>query len=188
MDLTKYHYYTDEKGRLCSVDLVSGDTAILPSKGTVSSVTVGAFNKEIAIKVCHLVREGHTISQIANMPNMPTAATIYQWARAVEEFQIQLDYAKEDRAHVYFDKIIDQAESVTEASEVKVAALKIDTYKYLAEKTNKQSYGREKDVGGVGNVSIIISTGIPDQPAQVVNAECKVVEAKEEIDSDLEGV
>lgn len=178
MDLTRYHYYTDDEGKLHSVDLSTGEDAIesIPES---TAVTIGnrfKYSKATAIAICNKVREGHSLASIANMPDMPSLATIYQWSRAIEEFSLQLDYAKEDRAHYYHDMVIKEASELEEASQVNVVKTKIDAYKWAAEKANRNYYGKDKQEAASGNISIIISTGIPDVSPVTVEAACKNVE------------
>lgn len=175
MDLTKYHYYTNEQGKLVSVDLSTGEEAIADSSDCDLVSNKFAYNKRVAIQICEKVREGFSLADIGNMPDMPPASTIYRWARAIEDFAIQLEYAREDRAHYYHDQVLKEAAELNEPSMVNVVKTKIDAYKWAAEKANKRYYGKEKDgEDKPTNVSIIISTGIPDAPQPVtVEASCK---------------
>lgn len=174
MDLTKYHYYTDDKGHIHSVDLATGEDTIASVQSAGVTYHPMRFNKSIAIKICELVREGHAITDIAAMPDMPAAGTIYQWARAIEDFQLQLEYAREDRAHHFHDAVLKEAKELDDPSMVNVVKTRIDAYKWAAEKANKRYYGKEKEEQIAGNTTIIISTGIPTEPT-TVEASCKTV-------------
>lgn len=173
MDLAKYHYYTNKDGNLVAVDLVTGDEVVADTSITVTNKHV--FSRSLAIKICEKVREGMSIASIGNMPDMPSASVIYSWARAVPDFQTQLDYAREDRAHYFHDKVIAEAEELTEPNMVPVAKARMDAYKWAAEKANAKAYGKQVDKAtGPTSVNIIISTGIPEMPLDV-EAECVVI-------------
>lgn len=181
MDLTRFHYYTDENGRLHAVDLTTGDDTFAEAEQQAVSLShKSKYNKQIAIAICEKVREGLTLAQIANMPDMPPLSLIYQWSRAIEEFSLQLDYAREDRAHHFHDKVIEEVEQLDDPAMVNVVKTKVAAYQWAAEKANKRYYGKEKGEEGGGNVTIIVSTGIPDSPATPVTVEaaCKTVTAE----------
>lgn len=125
------------------------------------------YDPLIADLVVNKVIEGTPLTKIYRTPGLPDYATIARWRRHSEEFDKAVRYALRDRAHVYHDLAIEAAESTSSKEEATINRVKIDAYKWSAERTNRDDFGqRPASDDGHAVTNIIISTGVP-QPDSV---------------------
>lgn len=181
-DITNFHYFRDKDGKLKQLDLTTGEETFAELPSTV----IGRFKytKEIASIILQHIREGKTVTKIALMDGMPNASMVYSWARKHPDFGDAMKAAREDRAEHFHDKVIEQADDLTAKEDVPIMKAKTDAYKWAAEKGNPQRYGKMKEDGGVGNVTIIVDTGIP-KPI-TVETECQTIQTEEDTQTQSE--
>lgn len=124
--------------------------------------TVWKYHTEIGQEVCEMVAAGHTLSEIARIPGYPPTIAVYAWKQTHREFRENLKEALANRAHTLRDKMIDTANEAADSSDVPVAKLKIDTYKWAAEKDNPTDFGpvTRQDQLPTQPITIMIDTGI----------------------------
>jgi len=152
------YYQTDKNGVVIGYDMVSGEVVHRSDSMLVKRVP---YNLETAKKILHLVREGHTIAAIGRMSEFPSSAIIFNWLGKHPDFKEAMEQARIDRAEVYHDKALEVAENVTDKEDVPAARLKIDTYKWAAEKGDKSRYGTSKiDIDVNQRDIVVIDTGI----------------------------
>lgn len=118
--------------------------------------------------ICSRIAEGESLTKICKDPALPTFATISRWRRANDEFDQAIRHAYEDRAHYYHDKAIETAESTADKEEAAINRLKIDTYKWTAERSNRKQFATKDDKKEVQQAATVtyILTGVP-QPADM---------------------
>jgi uncharacterized lipoprotein YmbA len=61
------------------------------------------YNAELADKICEQVAKMVPIRKIAALPDMPSKATILRWRRAIPDFELKYDEARE-KAFADWDK------------------------------------------------------------------------------------
>lgn len=109
---------------------------------------------------------------------MPSYAMLCRWKRQNSDFAKQLVEAKQDRAEMLRDQVLDIADTVDEDSDaVAKARLRAESRKWAAGADAPQVYSGKAqiDKGGPGAVTIVISTGIDREPRDV----SPLVEVKE---------
>ena len=122
-----------------------------------------SFNQEVADEILRRVIEGATIQAISREPGSPPAWQIYVWGMENPTFGEHLKRARQLRAEFFHDKAIDVAIEAKRKSDVSVAKLKSDTYKWAAEAGSPAQYGRKylsEEHGKPAPTVIVIDTGI----------------------------
>jgi hypothetical protein len=97
------------------------------------------------------------------MPDMPESSRIYAWLSLHPEFRIRYEQARKQRADVFHDLVIEEARNAISKDDVPVAKLRIDSYKWAAEKASPDYYGKKDDkVSGPASINITLHTGVLD--------------------------
>lgn len=124
-------------------------------------------------QICARLMENKTITSICLEEGFPPLSVICRWMVDHPEFKLAMKEAREMRAYVQADKVIDLAEETGDKDEAIVNRLKIEAYKWAAEKNNPDEYGvRVKHQGDAQNpIAWVISTGVPQAPAIEVKSE-----------------
>lgn len=120
------------------------------------------FNPEVAARICEEVTKGKTVEKIGQIKGFPPSWQIRAWCRYEQGFKEAMQEARKDRSEYFHDKVIEEAEACKLKSKVGPAKVKIDAYKWAAEKGDPQNYGRKTVVEGNEDrpVRIIVDTGI----------------------------
>lgn len=173
----------NEAGKLETIDLTTGESVVqanLPVK----------FNYTIPLSevICQHIREGKTLSQIASLEGMPNLNVLYRWRQMYPEFEDKVKAARRERAEIFHDKIVELAEREDIAKDdVPWKKTQIDTFKWLAEKNDPNSYGKTQGGGGNSSVTIVIDTGInrnvvevKDVPTTCVSSEVEEAAVEQE--------
>lgn len=135
------------------------------------------FDLHTAMLVCQHIREGATLKQIDNDPDLPSLTVIHYWRRTNASFDEEIKLARKDRAEYYHDRVLDLADETLDKDEVAVNKFKADQYKWAAEKGDPASYGNKIEHTG-SNVapSIVVVTGISrSKEAEVIETEVKEI-------------
>ena len=147
------------------------------------------YNRVTADIICNKIMEGKLISKICSEEGMPNHATISRWKVAHPEFTEAIEMARKARAEMMHDKALEAVsdtniENMTK-DEVAAHKLKIDTYKWGAEKNDPAKFGKERSsLTGGGALQIVVNTGInrdnisDDELDQIINT--TGVEVKED--------
>lgn len=177
-----------ETGDLEVIDLDTGE--LVQSSGKeVHSDPVFQFNYAIALEICQLVRKGYRMTQIAEMPGMPSVDIIAFWQRREKMFAEELRQAKRDRAELHYEKVLEIADQAldgvfpTQAAAAS-ARLASDSYKWAAEKMYPERFGNKVVHEGNTEKPIlmrVINTGINRQLPDVV-VQSIIEKSKEVID------
>lgn len=120
------------------------------------------YSPLLADRICEMVTEGKTITDICKMNNYPSYSQLCKWRKEFPEFQEALKQAREDRAEIMFDKAIQAVESAgTDRDEINLAKAKADIYKTAAKVYNPKDYGDKQQIDAkVASTSFVLETGI----------------------------
>lgn len=181
----------NEAGDLELIDLATGEV-IVNNHGPLTPTHQYAFSYEKALLICQLVKEGKTMKQIEDVPNMPPLHIISHWQRTDRMFAEELKIARRERAEVYHDKAMAIAEAAAngtiEKDAVPAMALAVKTFQWGAEKAKPDSYGNKVTHEGSAEKPIlmrVINTGISrsTKPDVVVAQTTEVHNVSREKDS-----
>ena len=119
------------------------------------------FNLDTALVICQKIREGATLKQIGDDPDLPSLTVLHYWRRTNASFDEEIKLARKERAEYYHDRVLEIADDVVDRDEVSVAKFKADQYRWAAEKGDPSSYGNKVEHTGSNTApSIVIVTGI----------------------------
>lgn len=146
------------------------------------------FTPEIAESIALRYLEGESLLSISRDPAVPSYATILKWARDNDGFRNQLKNARQLRALHMEEMALQVAEATEDKDDVPAAKLKVDTYKWVAEVSDPDTYGKKTTVQGNASapIMIVVKTGVPDADDEqevILNAQ-GLVEQKEPKTSD----
>lgn len=104
------------------------------------------YTPELAAEICRMLIEGvpgddrtASIRSICRLPDMPCRTTLANWEATIPEFKKLLTAAKEARADVDADSIVEIAREAALSKEaVAKARLEIDAVKWRSSKMNKK--------------------------------------------------
>ena len=128
------------------------------------------YRPDVGDAVCLLVRQGITLKDAAHRLPIRDVTTIYRWRRDHPDFREKLEAARKDAADNFIDKIQEIADTKDIPKEdVPGARLRVDSYKWLAEKANPQKYSPKSEIAADEDnpLQIVIDTGIKrDEPLE----------------------
>jgi len=101
------------------------------------------FTQELADEICRRVSEGRSLRSVCRDADMPTDETVRQWRLADAEFSAQYARAREARAEVLADEIVEIADT---AEDAQLARLRVDARKWAASKLDPKRYGDRLDI------------------------------------------
>lgn len=166
-DKTPYVEVEDEDGNKVLVHKSISDPDVF------SKSTRYKYSKFVGDIICQKLCEGHILKDICAMAGMPSISIIYRWIRENAEFAAAIQEAREVRAESFADEIYKIAqEARAGADKDAIAGMKLatDSYKWLAEKNGKQSYGASKNAESKGetHVQIVVNTGIVREDDNII--------------------
>ena len=152
-----------KKGTLELVDEDTGEI-VATQKGYNLDQENLPYTDQVGDIICQRIAEGETMRTICQDSNMPSYGQITRWRRKHSEFNDMLKMARSDRAEFYHDQLIHAAESTKTKDEAVVQRVKVDAYKWAAEKGNPDAYGARTKISGDKNapLQLIIDTGVPE--------------------------
>lgn len=163
MELKNAITVLDKKtGELRTYDTRTGE--VISADGVLVKKGRFGYSLEICDAISHLVREGNTITKIAEMPGMPTLQLIYAWMRHHPDFKKAIEEARRDRAEHHMDKASDMLEAMEQnveclsKDELNARKAVFDGHLKMAEKNNPEKLMDKKGAGAP--LQIIINTGI----------------------------
>jgi len=112
---------------------------------------VTTYSTEKAADICarmlHRDEEGKLLSlrMICQADDMPSESTVYLWLARNPEFSEMYARAREERAHIAAEDIIEIADTEPDPN---VARVRIDARKWYAGKLNAKHYGEKLDLTG----------------------------------------
>lgn len=179
--------HVDQDGIAHTYDAFTGE--LIQRSDQVPEYKRYKYSLEMAEVIYALVRQGYTLTKIGAMDGMPPASVIYRWSALHPDFHERLDMARTDRAEYFHDKVIECADAIETIDDSRVAKVRMEAYKWAAERGNKERYSSSTKLDLQGESGIIVfDTGIRrDNPIEVdyteVDVECDVHEQVEHVGS-----
>jgi hypothetical protein len=96
------------------------------------------FSQSIYDAICAEIAQGSSLRQICARDGMPNRRTFDDWRQKSPELQAQYDRACLEREDVYFEQIVDIADT---EEDPRRAAVKIDARKWTLKCMNRKKYG-----------------------------------------------
>lgn len=121
------------------------------------------YSETLGDVIAQKMLEGHTLTDIAKMPNFPSHYTMARWRRHHPDFDEKIRFARKYRAELLRDEALSMSKRAENFHKDAVpgAKLRIETLKWAAEKDDPETYGtRVKVDGQVGLVQLVVETGI----------------------------
>lgn len=120
------------------------------------------YSPLLADRICEMVTEGKTITDICALDNYPNYSQLCKWRREFPEFAAGLKQARQDRAEIMFDKAIKTVEQAgTDRDEINLAKARADIYKQAAKVYNPKDFGDKQQIDAkIGISAVKIETGI----------------------------
>lgn len=186
-----YSRYND-KGELETVDTFSGEVIHVKSdmELTTSEIKRYIYSETVAMIITDQMRkDGLTLMAVSKLPGFPSYAVLCRWRNENEKFASMIREARRDRAESHIEKISDILKLEMSKDEIPEAKLKIETYKWLAEKDDPENYGTKTKILGDASAPILIrvSTGIDREGSSGMMEEMPIIEttAQEIIDGEV---
>lgn len=132
-------------------------------------VEVTEYSDTYANLICTMLAEGWLLSKLAELPGMPSLHTITIWKGNHPQFTEALKIAYQARAELMADKAIEVADQSTWKT-AKSDALKIDTVKWIAEKSDPERFGNKKNDQG-NTFNFFVTTGFEVPGGKIVPVE-----------------
>jgi len=125
-----------------------------------------AFSQIVADIICQKIIEGDSMTKICEDPNFPSVSIVAKWKKMNDDFATQVRASYQSRADHYHDKVLSEAEKTKTKDDAPAQKVKIDAYKWAAEKGNPEQYGNRTKLIGDPNapLQLIINTGIDRGP------------------------
>jgi hypothetical protein len=103
------------------------------------------FTKEVGATICKRLAEGESLRRICEDPAMPDRSTVGDWRVRYAEFGNQYARAREEQAHVLFERAMEEADGVAlDPVAIQKAKLVVDTIKWATAKLLPKVYGTER--------------------------------------------
>lgn len=100
------------------------------------------FTEELAGKILGRIAEGESVRSIAKDDAMPCMTTLFAWLNQHEHFRTAYEFAKQESADVYADKITYVADETLAGNyEPQAARVAIDAFKWTSSKLKPKKYG-----------------------------------------------
>jgi len=189
VDVNEYTF-RNAAGKFETVNLLTGESVIHePSMVLTKNYR---YTVQIGDIIADAYRTGKSLTQIAEMDDMPPVSVIYKWKHNHPDFAKKLVEARQDRGDWFFDKAIsivnpEECNPVPK-EDVPFAKLQVDTLKWAAERLAPKEYGAKQDTGpaNAGAVTIVINTGIDRTPVTIEAQSSVVSEVVADQDISLE--
>lgn len=120
------------------------------------------YSPLLADRICEEVANGKSLVAVSKMLGMPNYSEIARWRRQHPDFDKAYREARNDRAEVYFDKIMTEVENArADRDEIALARLKTDIYKFAAKVCAPDDYAEKTTLDAKVAVGVFsIETGI----------------------------
>lgn len=164
-----YKFYKDPLTQEVErIDLITGETEKVKDIVSAAELKRYPYTVAQAQEILSRIVCGESVTSIAKDPTMPSYGVIMSWKIRFPDFGEMYRKAWSMRADRYVDKLEDVIETTTERDEVPAAKLKVDGYKWLAEKADPSRFGSKQEVSHTGGaVNIVVHTGINREPVTV---------------------
>jgi hypothetical protein len=103
------------------------------------------FTANLATEICERIALGESLRKICRDRHMPDLTTVIRWTYTNESFCNQYVHARERQADLYFDSLLDLAESATE-KDAHVVRLRVDTLKWILARMRPNAYSERLQI------------------------------------------
>lgn len=111
-----------------------------------------SFTEVVADEICRRLTGGESLRKICEGEDMPSQPTVFRWMADQPEFRKKYAHAREGQADAYFDRVLHEAETATDAG---LGRLKVDALKWAASKLAPKKYGDKVEVEHSGEVAML---------------------------------
>lgn len=118
------------------------------------------YTKEKAKDICQMIESGMTLLSIAELDDMPTVSTIYDWIDNDPEFADNYARARQRQADTFASMVMTEAFN---ASDAQIGRLRIDALKWTASKLAPKKYGDKVEIEQTGQQNFKISFNVPER-------------------------
>lgn len=147
------------------------------------------FGKEVAEAICEHIADGQSVSEIAEMPGMPSRNTIYRWLALYPKFFDAFTRAKEVSAMTFEEKalaIAAKLEGKHDFTSAYISGLNyaMQQYRWTAARRNKTEYGQQVQQLTAVPITINTTLNLGQEgmgPATEVTSSVYTIEAREPI-------
>ena len=115
------------------------------------------YSEQIAREVCERVAKGRSINSVCKDSDMPVRSTFYEWISTHSWLADKYARARELRAEVLAEEIIEIADNAEDANK---ARLQVDARKWAASKLDAKRYGDKTEHlhGATDTLSAFLNT------------------------------
>jgi hypothetical protein len=102
------------------------------------------YDETIGDEILNRLADGQSLRKICLDKNMPDGSTVRKWLSRNADFARQYAYARDEQADTLFDETVAIADGLSDEAtneQIRKAALRIDTRKWLAGKLRPKKYG-----------------------------------------------
>ena len=107
-----------------------------------------------------MLQQGLTLSNITQLPHIPSIPTIYRWMDENPEFSTAYTRARAKQADTLAERVLDEAFSSHDAQ---IGRLRMDALKWFASKLSPKRYGDKVEVETNSQQNFKISFSVPDR-------------------------
>lgn len=123
------------------------------------------FSTRMSERILDMYISGESLNKISKIEGFPAYGTILRWIKEKPEFRENFEEARKIRA-LHFEEMARDAAETSEDIDGKdraaIARLRYDAYKWSAEVSDAERYGKKSaENTGQGNIQIIVNTGVP---------------------------
>ena len=122
--------------------------------------TPPSYSLALAERLCQRVAEGESLAAICAEDAMPAIGEVIAWQRHNPEFAKLLDGARQARAEIFLDQVLEMIEKL-ERGDITVAEAEvtIEGLKMLVETSNPDAYGPRSYTVHEGEIKLILPDG-----------------------------
>jgi hypothetical protein len=108
------------------------------------------YTPELFERICDEIADGKSLRQVCSPDDMPDRGVVRKWMIANPELHTQYTRAREDRAELFADEIMEIADNSTDPQ---MARVQVDARKWIASKMLPKVYGDKThtDITSNGN-------------------------------------
>ena len=118
------------------------------------------YSPLLAKAFCARIAEGATLKEVCAEPGMPTIHQVQQWRMHSDEFENLYEKARQARAELLHDEVLETSREPMLKDDVPAAKLKTDNLKWSAEKSDPNRFGNRREEKESAPTTIVIETGI----------------------------
>jgi hypothetical protein len=115
---------------------------------------ISQYTREFGEAICDHIIDGKTLSQIADMPDMPARRTVFHWLDRHAEFAKLYDRARQIQADRLDDLIMQTADDTTKEN-FQANRVKLEAYKWRASKLKPSVYSERHNLDHAGSLTFV---------------------------------